>query len=112
MDSQGWLTLAAVVVPTLAVAFTAWLNHRAHQGITTRIDGVDERAVQRDEAHRQALDGVDERAVQRDEAHRQALDGVDERAVQRDEAHRQALESIARDVSYMAGRQAERDQQR
>ena len=76
MDAQGWLTLAAVVVPTITVAFTAWLNHRAHQGITTRIYGVDERAAQRDEAH-----------------------------------HR-ALESIARDVSFMAGRQAERDQQR
>ena len=74
MDSQGWLTLAAVVVPTLAVAFTAWLNHNAHKGITNRIDGVDDRAVRRDEAHHQAL------------------------------------ESIARDVSFMAGRQTERDQ--
>ena len=67
------LTLAAVVVPTVAVAFTAWLNHNAHKGITTRIDGVDARSVQRDESHRQAL------------------------------------ESIARDVSFMAGRQTERD---
>ena len=104
------LTLGVAAVTGLGVAFTAWLNHRAHQGITTRIDGVETRSVQRDDEHRQALDGVDQRAVQRDEAHRQALDGVDQRAVQRDEAHRQALESIARDVSFMAGRQAERDQ--
>ena len=69
------LTFGAAVVTGLGVAFSAWLNHRAHQGITTRIDGVDERAMQRDEAHRQAL------------------------------------ESNARDVSFMAGRQAERDRQ-
>ncbi len=74
MDAQGFLTLAAVVVPTGAVVFTAWLNHHAHKGITTRIEGVDRRSVQRDDAHRQAL------------------------------------ESIARDVSFMAGRQTERDQ--
>ena len=82
------LTLAAVVVPTAAVAFTAWLNHNAHKGITNRIDGVTNR-----------IDGVTNR-----------IDGVDERSVQRDAAHRHALESIARDVSFMAGRQAERDQ--
>ena len=75
MDAQEWLTLTAVVVPTAAVAFSAWLNHNAHRNITTRIDGVDERSVQRDEAHRQVL------------------------------------ESIAGDVSFMAGRQTERDRQ-
>ena len=41
----------------------------------------------------------------------QRVEDVDQRSVQRDEAHRQALESIARDVSFMAGRQAERDRQ-
>lgn len=71
--AQEWLTLAAVLVPTLAVVVTAVLNHRAHEGITNRIDGVDGRSVQRDDAHRTAL------------------------------------EAIARDVSFMAGRQAERD---
>ena len=70
------LTFGVAAVTGLGVAFTAWLNHRAHEGITTRIDGVDGRAVQRDEAHRLAL------------------------------------ESIARDVSFMAGRQAERDRGR
>jgi hypothetical protein len=58
MDSQAWLTIAAAVVPTLAVAFTAWLNHNAHKGITTRIEGVDRRSVQRDNAHRQALESI------------------------------------------------------
>jgi len=74
MTPQEWLALAAVVVPTVAAALTAWLNHRAQEGITNRIDGVDGRSAQRDEAHRQVL------------------------------------ESIARDVSFMAGRQTERDQ--
>ena len=69
------LTLIVVGVTGLGVAFTAWLNHKAHAGITTRIDGVEGRSVQRDEAHRQAL------------------------------------EAIARSVSFMAGRQTERDQQ-
>ena len=94
MDAQGWLTLAAVVVPTLAVVITAWLNHRAHEGITTRIDGVNARSERRDEALHTALDGVNARSEKRDEA------------------HRLALESIARDVSFMAGRQTERDRAR
>ena len=33
---------------------------------------------------------------------------VDDRAERRSKAHRAALESIARDVSFLAGRQAER----
>ena len=89
------LALAPVVVPTLAVVVAAVLAHRArltdraenrdaHAGIVTRIDGVEKR-----------LDGK--------------IEGVDTRAQQRDDAHRAALESVARDVSFMAGRQAERD---
>ena len=78
--AQDWLTMAAVVVPTAAVGLTAWLNSRAHSVITTRIGEVDQR-----------------------------VNDVDVRSVARDEAHRAALESIARDVSFMAGRQAESD---
>ena len=78
-DQEFWLTLAAVVVPTLAAVVSALLLHRsnrdAHAGIVQRIAGVDQSSVGRDEAHRRAL------------------------------------ESIARDVSFMAGRQTERDQQ-
>ena len=37
---------------------------------------------------------------------------VDDRAERRSEAHRAALEAIARDVSFLAGRQAERDRHR
>ena len=92
MDTQEfWLTLAAVAIPTAAVAFTAWLNYRAHTGIVQRIAGVDQSSVDRDEAQSRALGSI-------------ARSSVD-----RDEAHRGALESIARDVSFMAGRQAERD---
>lgn len=83
VSSETLLAIAAVAIPTLAVAFTAWLNHRAHEGITRRIDGVETR-----------------------------IDGVDNRAERRDEALRTAVESIARDVSFMAGRQAERDRGR
>ena len=96
MGAQAfWLTLAAVIVPTLAAVVSALLLHRsnsdAHAGIVQRIAGVDQSSVDRDEAHRRAIAGVDQSSVDRDEA------------------HRRALESIARDVSFMAGRQAERD---
>ena len=57
-------------------------NERAHAAITENIKAVDDRAERRSEAHRAAL-----------------------------EAHRATLESIARDVSFLAGRQAERDRQ-
>ena len=115
MDAQEfWLTLAAVVVPTLAAVVSALLLHRsnrdAHAGIVQRIAGVDQSSVDRDEAHRRAIAGVDQSSVDRDEAHRRAIAGVDQSSVDRDEAHRRALESIARDVSFMAGRQTERDQ--
>ena len=57
-------------------------NERAHAAITENVKAVDDRAEQRSEAHRAAL-----------------------------EAQRATLESIARDVSFLAGRQAERDRQ-
>ena len=87
MTASDWITLAAVLVPTLAVIITAVLNSRAHDGITKRIDGVDSRVGE-----------VDTRAERRADAQRVTLD-----------SHRSALESIARDVSFMAGRQTERD---
>ena len=85
---MGLITLAGV-------AIAAWLSDRrtnrrigdmrtetreAHAGINERITAVDERSERRHDSHRAALD-----------------------------AQRTALESMARDVSFMAGRQAERD---
>lgn len=65
--AQEWLTLAAVVVPTCAVlvtsAITALWNSRAHDGITKRIDGVDARSLQRDDAHRAALESIARRVI-------------------------------------------------
>ena len=84
MTMAEWLTLAAVVVPTASVALAAWLHHRS-------IDRLD---AKNEAAHA----GITKR-----------IDDVDARTVQRDDAHRTALEAIARDVSFMAGRQAERD---
>ena len=43
-----------------------------------------------------------------DAKNEQAHEAIDDRAERRAEAHRVALESIARDVSFLAGRQAER----
>ena len=87
MTAEQWLGLAAIAVPTLAVVVSMILNaraarenSRAQEGIVHRIDGVDQRSLARDDAHARSLD-----------------------------AHRSALEALARDVSYMAGRQAERD---
>ena len=92
MDWSLAVSALAVVVPTLAVGLTAWIAHRArladraenrdaHAGIVERIEGVDQRSQQRDDALARSLDG-----------------------------HRTALEAVARDVAFMAGRQAERDQ--
>jgi hypothetical protein len=93
---EVWIGLGTLA----SVGLTAWLNHRAHSGITRRIDGVDRDSRQRDEDLAGRLETFDRDSRQRDEAHRAALD-----------SHRSALESIARDVSFLAGRQAERDQQ-
>ena len=82
--AQEWLTLAAVVVPTVAVGLTALLHHRS----IGRLDAKNEKA------HAAITENVK---------------AVDTRAETRSDAHRTALESIARDVSFMAGRQAERD---
>ena len=64
-------------------------NERAHAAISENIKAVDERAERRAEAQRTEL-----------EAQRTEL-----------EAQRTALEAMARDVAFLAGRQAERDQQ-
>ena len=82
--AQEWLTLAAVVVPAFAVGLTALLHHRSIAGLDTK----------NEKAHAAITENVKR---------------VDERAERRAEAHRTALEAIARDVSFLAGRQAERD---
>ncbi|MYN65014.1 MAG: hypothetical protein F4X11_08300 [Acidobacteria bacterium] len=78
------LGLAATVVPTAAVIVTALIQNRAnrdaHSGIVARLEGVEARAEKRADALATTLD-----------------------------AQRRALEAIARDLSFLAGRQAERD---
>ena len=107
MDLQGWLTVVGGVLTTLAVAFTAWLNQRAHQGTATRIDGVKEGLTSRIDGLEQGLtsriDGLEQGLTSR-------INAVEEGSRQRDEARRRGLESIGRDVAFLAGRQAERDQ--
>ena len=67
MDWFAWATLIAILA-------TAVLNHRAHNGISTRIDGLEGRLGTR-------------------------IDGLEGR-----------LGKIASEVTFMAGRQRERDQ--
>ena len=83
MDWNLAVALAAVVVPTIAVVVSSVLAHRARHA---------DRAENRD-AHA----GIVKR-----------IEGVDTRSQQRDDGHRTALEALARDVAFMAGRQAER----
>ena len=66
-----------------------------------RLDAKNESRVDR-------LDAKNERAHA---AITENIKAVDDRAERRAEAHRIALEAIARDVSFLAGRQAERDRQ-
>ena len=107
------LGLAAMVVPTAAVIVTALIQHRAnrdaHSGIVARIEAVEERAEKRTQA-------AEERAEKRADALAATLANSEERAEKRADAlaatldaQRQALEAIARDLSFLAGRQAERD---
>ena len=84
MTAELLVGLAAVLIPTLAVVVSAWPNHRAFGAATRENSRAHEGIVQR-------------------------IDGVDQRSLARDEALRSGVESIARDVSFMAGRQAERD---
>ena len=130
---QGVLASAGLVAVLMGLIWRMFVhfddkNERAHAAITEHIKAVDARAERRSEAHRTALEAmservhaitanvqaVDDRAERRSEAHRAALEA--QRATLEAhgatlEAQRATLESIARDVSFLAGRQAERDRQ-
>ena len=111
-------------------------NERAHAAITENIRAVDERAERRAEAHRLALEAhraaierqgailekqgaaierqgaILERqgaAIERQGATLEAHRAVIERQGATLEAQETTIEAIARDVSFLAGRQAERD---
>ena len=107
------LGLAATVVPTAAVVITALIQHRAnhdaHSGIAARIESVEARAEKRTQA-------AEERADKRADALAATLTNSEARAEKRAdalaatlEAQRLAMEAIARDLSFLAGRQEERD---
>ena len=78
LTSAGLVAVLMGLIWRMFVHFDA-KNERAHAAITENIKAVDDRAERRAEAQRAAL-----------------------------EAQRATLESIARDVSFLAGRQAER----
>ena len=90
-----WVAVAGVVVPTAAVIIAAVLQHRAnrvaHDGITRRIEGVEERAERRAEAFERRMDA-------QTEAFGRRMD-----------AQAEALHAIGRDLAFLSGRQAERD---
>lgn len=88
--------LSATVVPTAAVIVTVLIaasraNRAAHSGIVARVEAVADRADIPDS-------GGWKNAPRSADALAAALD-----------AQRQALEAVARDLSFLAGRQAERD---
>ena len=114
------LGLAATVVPTAAVIVTALIQNRAnrdaHSGIVERIETVDARAEKRTQAAEERTRAAEERAEKRAQAAEERTQAAEERAERRADAlaatldaQRQALEAIARDLSFLAGRQAERD---
>ena len=96
---QEWIleagTLAAVVISALITYFT---NRSAHDVINQRIQDVDARAEKRTEAAETRAQAAEGRAEKRADALAATL-----------EAQRQAMEAIARDLSFLAGRQTERD---
>ena len=102
---QFWLALAGTVVPTAAVAITALMAARAnremrsesreaHAAISKRIAEVDERAERRAEAFERRAEAFERRT----EAFERRMD-----------AQQNVLQALAREVSFLAGRQAERD---
>ena len=137
---QGVLTSAGLVAVLMGLIWRMFVhfddkNERAHAAITEHIKAVDARAERRAEAHRVALEAmservraitanvqaIDDRAERRFEAQRATLEAhgatLEAHGVTLEahgatlEAQRATLESIARDVSFLAGRQAERDRQ-
>ena len=135
-----WLGIVAVIVPTVvptaaAIASALLLyrsNRTAHAGIVERIQGAERRVEhgfaameRRAERRFAAMEERTERRFaameKRTESGFAALEQRAERAEDRAdrrvdalaatlEAQRQALEAIAREVSFLAGRQRERDQ--
>jgi len=100
---QGVLAGVGLAV---AILFGVWRmlealrreNRDAHAGISQRIDREREANEAAHAGIVQRIDRVDDRAERRAEAHRTALDA------------RTALEAITREVTFLFGRQAERDQ--
>ena len=90
-DASFWLALAGAAVPTAAVIIAAVLQYRAnrdaHKAIGERIADVDSRAERRAEAFERRMDAQTARI----------------------DAQTETLHAIAREVSFLAGRQAERD---
>ncbi len=100
------LGLAATVVPTAAVIITALIQHRAnrdaHTGIVARIADVEERAEKR-------MQAAEERAEKRTQAAEERAEKRADALARTLEAQRRALEAIARALSFLSGRQTERD---
>ena len=130
---QGVLASAGLMAVLMGLIWRMFVhfddkNERAHTAITENIKAVDARAERRAEAQRVALEAMNER-VHALTANVQAIDDRAERRAEAQratleahgatleahgatlEAQRATLESIARDVSFLAGRQAERDRQ-
>ena len=77
----------------------------------SRIDRLDAKSDRLDAKNESRIDRLDAKNEQAHAAITENIKAVDDRAEQRSEAQRATLESIARDVSFLAGRQAERDRQ-
>ena len=96
------LGLTATVVPTAAVVIVAWIqwraNDRAHAAIGRRIEAAEARAEKRADALAEGMKALGLR-----------MDRAEARAEKRADAQADALQAIARDVSFLAGRQAQRD---
>ena len=119
---QGVLTSAGLVAVLMGLIWRMFVhfddkNERAHAAITEHIKAVDDRAERRAEAHRVALEAqrtaleAQRATLEAQRATLEAHGATLEAHGATLEAQRATLESIARDVSFLAGRQAERDRQ-
>ena len=86
-------------------------NESRFERLDAKSDRLDAKSDRLDAKNENRIDRLDVKNERAHAAITENIKAVDDRAEQRSEAQRATLESIARDVSFLAGRQAERDRQ-
>ena len=106
---QGVLAGAGLVAVLMGLMWRMFVHFDAKN--ESRFEQLDAKSDRLDAKNESRIDRLDAKNERAHTAITENVKAVDDRAEQRSEAQRATLESIARDVSFLAGRQAERDRQ-